>query len=116
MELRMQGSPCHINSCRLRADPHPGNIAVDAVGGGRLIYYDFGMMGVIPSDIRSGLLELFYGVYEKNSDRCIDALVRMGVLVENSDRTAVRRTADFFLANFQVSGDSWLQVAAQNFL
>ena len=51
------------------ADPHPGNIAVDAAGGGRLIYYDFGMMGVIPSDIRSGLLELFYGVYEKNSDR-----------------------------------------------
>ena len=38
-----------------------GNIAVDAEGGGRLIYYDFGMMGRIPSDVRSGLLELFYG-------------------------------------------------------
>ena len=34
--------------------------------------------------------------------RCIDALVKMGVLVANSDRTAVRRTADFFLKNFQV--------------
>lgn len=38
-----------------------GNIAVDAEGGGRLIYYDFGMMGRIPSDVRGGLLELFYG-------------------------------------------------------
>ena len=28
-----------------------------------------GMMGVIPSDIRAGLLELFYGVYEKDPDR-----------------------------------------------
>lgn len=51
------------------ADPHPGNIAVDGENG-RLIYYDFGMMGTIPSDVRSGLLELFYGVYEKDPDRC----------------------------------------------
>ncbi len=29
-----------------------------------------GMMGTIPSDVRSGLLELFYGVYEKDPDRC----------------------------------------------
>lgn len=47
------------------ADPHPGNVAVDAENGGRLIYYDFGMMGAIPGDVRGGLLELFYGVYNK---------------------------------------------------
>lgn len=52
------------------ADPHPGNIAVDAEGEGRLIYYDFGMMGTIPGDVREGLLELFYGVYQKDPDRC----------------------------------------------
>ncbi|PKU71461.1 putative aarF domain-containing protein kinase [Dendrobium catenatum] len=51
------------------ADPHPGNIAVDDVNGGRLIFYDFGMMGSISPNIREGLLEAFYGVYEKNPDR-----------------------------------------------
>lgn len=60
-----------LTNCALRlaADPHPGNIAVDGTNGGRLIYYDFGMMGEIPSDVRSGLLELFYGVYEKDPHR-----------------------------------------------
>lgn len=28
-----------------------------------------GMMGSIPNDVRGGLLELFYGVYEKDPDR-----------------------------------------------
>lgn len=35
--------------------------------------------------------------------RCIDALVTMGVLVPGGDRTAVRRTAEFFLKNFEVN-------------
>ena len=34
------------------ADPHPGNVAVDAENGGRLIYYDFGMMGRIQPRVR----------------------------------------------------------------
>lgn len=62
-----------------------------------------GMMGTIPSDVRSGLLELFYGVYEKDPDRCIGALVTMGVLIPGNDMTAVRRTAAFFLNNFEVA-------------
>nr|KYP45239.1 Uncharacterized protein sll1770 family [Cajanus cajan] len=51
------------------ADPHPGNIAVDDVNGGRLIFYDFGMMGSISQNIREGLLEAFYGIYEKNPEK-----------------------------------------------
>lgn len=39
-----------------QADPHPGNVAVDAAGGGRLVYYDFGMMGSIREGIRGGLM------------------------------------------------------------
>ncbi|RLN07263.1 hypothetical protein C2845_PM11G08920 [Panicum miliaceum] len=83
------------------ADPHPGNIAVDDVNGGRLIFYDFGMMGSISQNIREGLLEVFYGVYEKDPDKVLQAMVQMGVLVPTGDMTAVRRTAQFFLNSFQ---------------
>lgn len=83
------------------ADPHPGNIAVDDENGGRLIFYDFGMMGSISSNIREGLLEAFYGVYEKDPDKVLQAMVQMGVLVPTGDMTAVRRTAQFFLNSFE---------------
>lgn len=84
------------------ADPHPGNIAVDAgYPGGRLIFYDFGMMGTLRPGVRTGLLNLFYSVYEKDSTKCLEALVTMGVLVPTGDLTAVRRTAQFFLDSFE---------------
>mmetsp|Transcript_29730 Transcript_29730/g.65790 ORF Transcript_29730/g.65790 Transcript_29730/m.65790 type:complete len:842 (-) Transcript_29730:440-2965(-) len=81
------------------ADPHPGNVAVDTEG--RLIYYDWGMAGSIPPTVKGGLLELFYGVYNRDPDRCLEALVMMGVYVPTGDRTAIRRTAEFFLKSFQ---------------
>ncbi|KAF3440447.1 hypothetical protein FNV43_RR18731 [Rhamnella rubrinervis] len=83
------------------ADPHPGNIAVDDVNGGRLIFYDFGMMGSISSNIREGLLEAFYGIYEKDPDKVLQSMVQMGVLVPTGDMTAVKRTAQFFLNSFE---------------
>ena len=48
-------------------DPHPGNVACDAVGGGRLIYYDFGMMDELTPTVRDGLLNLIFGVYENDT-------------------------------------------------
>ncbi|CAN4106431.1 unnamed protein product [Withania somnifera] len=83
------------------ADPHPGNIAVDDVNGGRLIFYDFGMMGSISPNIREGLLETFFGVYEKDPDKVLQASIQMGILVPTGDMTAVRRTAQFFLNSFE---------------
>lgn len=42
------------------------------------------MMGRIPGDVRGGLLELFYGVYNRDADRCLEALITMGVLVSHA--------------------------------
>lgn len=68
---------------------------MDAENGGRLIYYDFGMMGTIPGDIREGLRGLFYGVYKKDPEQCLLALQTMGVLEDQGakDQTSLRRTA-----------------------
>ena len=59
------------------------------------------MMGRIPSQTRDGLLDLFYATYEGQSDSAVKALMKMGVLVDTgADLTAVKRTADFFLTQF----------------
>lgn len=49
---------------------------------------------------REGLRELFYGVYQRDTDKCLDALETMGVLV-GGDRTSIKRTAEFFLKSFE---------------
>ena len=69
------------------ADPHPGNLAVDADGS--LIYYDFGMMGEIKSFTREKLLEMFYAVYEKDAQKIIQALIELGALVPTGDMGSV---------------------------
>ena len=63
--------------------------------------------------VKGGLLDLFYGVYQKDPDRCLDALAVMGVYVQQGDRTAVRRTAEFFLNSLSVSGFSFRAAAIQ---
>lgn len=79
------------------ADPHPGNLAVDADGS--LIYYDFGMMGEIKSFTREKLLEMFYAVYEKDARKIIQALIDLGALVPTGDMGSVRRSVQYFLDN-----------------
>ncbi len=45
-------------------DPHPGNVACSAELGGRLIYYDFGMMDEFRPEVKKGLVDLIFSVYE----------------------------------------------------
>jgi predicted unusual protein kinase regulating ubiquinone biosynthesis (AarF/ABC1/UbiB family) len=80
------------------ADPHPGNIAVNADGA--LIFYDFGMMGKIESNIREGLMDTLVGVAQKNADKVVNSLINLGALVPTGDMSSVRRSIQFMLDNF----------------
>merc|ERR1719199_541029 len=88
-------------------DPHPGNIGVDAGSpGGRLVYYDFGMMDEITGNLREGLVDLILGIYEYEPDLkdttkdLLRAAEKMGILDPNADPVPIERIARFFLNDF----------------
>ncbi|MDE5118480.1 MAG: AarF/ABC1/UbiB kinase family protein, partial [Trichodesmium sp. St2_bin2_1] len=87
-----------LNDGFFHADPHPGNIAVSPEGG--LIFYDFGMMGQIKSNIREKLMETLYGIASKDAERVIISLIDLGALKPTGDMGPVRRSIQYMLDNF----------------
>jgi len=87
-----------LNDGFFHADPHPGNLAVST--NGALIFYDFGMMGQIKSNIREQLMQTLFGIAEKNADRIVRSLIDLGALVPIGDMGPVRRSIQFMLDNF----------------
>jgi predicted unusual protein kinase regulating ubiquinone biosynthesis (AarF/ABC1/UbiB family) len=87
-----------LNDGFFHADPHPGNIAVSPEGA--LIFYDFGMMGQIKSNIREGLMETLFGIAQKDGDRVVLSLVEMGAIAPVDDMGPVRRSVQYMLDHF----------------
>jgi predicted unusual protein kinase regulating ubiquinone biosynthesis (AarF/ABC1/UbiB family) len=87
-----------LNDGFFHADPHPGNIAVNPKG--KLIFYDFGMMGRIGTNTKDKLFSTLSGVVQQNADRVLESLIEMGVLVPTGDIGALRRSLQYLLDNF----------------
>lgn len=87
-----------LNNGFFHADPHPGNIAVSPEG--QLIFYDFGMMGQITSNLREKLMETLFGIAQKDGNRVVQSLVDLGALAPTGDMGAVRRSVQYMLDNF----------------
>lgn len=87
-----------LNDGFFHADPHPGNLAVSADG--KLIFYDFGMMGSIKANVREQLMETLFGIAEKNADRVMQSLIQLGALAPTGDIGPVRRSIQYMLDNF----------------
>ncbi|MBW4505483.1 MAG: AarF/ABC1/UbiB kinase family protein [Scytonematopsis contorta HA4267-MV1] len=87
-----------LNNGFFHADPHPGNISVSP--NGSLIFYDFGMMGRIKSNVREGLMETLFGIASKDGDRVIKSLIDLGAITPTDDMGPMRRSLQYMLDNF----------------
>ena len=100
--LAKQGARAYLqqllNDGFFHADPHPGNLAVSPDGA--LIFYDFGMMGEIKTNVREKLMQTLFGIAEKNADRVVASLIDLGALEPIGDMGAVRRSIQFMLDHF----------------
>lgn len=84
-------------------------MACDAEGGGRLIYYDFGMMDELTTEVRAGFVNLLFGIYENDVKEVCGGLEEMGILRKGVDRVSIEKIVRFFLGEFNrgVSDGQW---------
>ena len=71
------------------ADPHPGNISV--TNDGRLILYDYGMVGRVNNETRLKLVRLYLALVERNPPRVVNAMNELGMLTPGYNRKVIEK-------------------------
>lgn len=71
------------------ADPHPGNLFVEADG--RLGLIDFGMVGYVDERTQDRLAALLMALTAQDADRLVDAFIDLGITGRRVDREGLRR-------------------------
>tara|TARA_Y100001968_G_scaffold67200_1_gene58032 strand:- start:9716 stop:11371 length:1656 start_codon:yes stop_codon:yes gene_type:complete len=71
------------------ADPHPGNLAIGVDGS--LIYYDFGMMGLISDQLRNRIGSIVRAAALKDANGVVKELQIAGIIETDIDTGPVRR-------------------------
>lgn len=74
------------------ADPHPGNISV--TDDGRLVLYDYGMVGRLDTETRKRLVRLYLALLEKDPSRTINAMSELGMLNPGFNRSVMERAIE----------------------
>ncbi len=77
------------------ADPHPGNLAV--ASDGALIYYDFGMMGLISDGLRKRLGSMVRAAAARDARALVEEFKDAGLINEGIDLGPVRRLVRIML-------------------
>jgi predicted unusual protein kinase regulating ubiquinone biosynthesis (AarF/ABC1/UbiB family) len=84
------------------ADPHPGNISVEP--GGRIILYDYGMVGSLDQHTKKHLVRLYASFSLRDPRSIVDELVELGALDPDANRYVVER--GFELAIRELGGET----------
>lgn len=71
------------------ADPHPGNLAV--ASGARIIYYDFGQVGVLDNLLKERGMDLVLAMVRYDVNGVTRALLDIGIATQHVDREEFRR-------------------------
>ena len=88
------------------ADPHPGNIFVTPIAepidgrAWKLTFIDFGMMGEVPANTRSGLRKLLIAAASRDGKGLVSAIRDVGVLLPSAETTELERAMTQLFARF----------------
>ena len=74
------------------ADPHPGNISVKSDG--KIILYDFGMVGRFDDETRLKLVRLYLSMIERDPVRAVDVLIDLGTLEPSVNRYILEKALE----------------------
>jgi ubiquinone biosynthesis protein len=112
------------------ADPHPGNMFVEADG--RLGLIDFGMVGMVDGEVRDHLASAVKAIIDRDVDTLLDSIVDMGAVAPEGSKADFRadlkhvmghypQLADFYLTTnlgeiFSVIRRNHVQLPANTFL
>jgi predicted unusual protein kinase regulating ubiquinone biosynthesis (AarF/ABC1/UbiB family) len=77
------------------ADPHPGNILVQA--GPKLVFLDFGLAKDFPSNVREGIVRLTFAILTSDREAIIRAFRELGFRTKDGSPETLLALADLFL-------------------
>lgn len=79
-------------------DPHPGNIRVQSDG--TICLLDYGMIGMLETDTREQLIDLFVAVARQDVDAAVELVLEIGEAVQEIDQPLLHVDMRDFVANY----------------
>ena len=94
-------------------DPHPGNVAITQDG--KIVYYDFGLVVQIPTQISSKINDLLVCIIQRDTRRLVQLMIDLELIIPTTDQDDIVAFLDALLLFFEsYDGDALNQTVIQN--